>query len=190
MEKKEIEEMIQRHKIALETKYDRETRKDVPTGRLRLDGTTLKTTADKDAIRAAKPEIIAYFMAEREAAERELRERQAKVDAIEGLQEIRDAMAAVAKWHQAFQASFEGEGAVGGLGVGKKPTVNIQELKNKYPRAAAYLLAEDWSFAANFVKSSAGSTALEEIINGEDYNAAIDEMQKKWSEHCKEHIWD
>lgn len=44
--------------------------------------------------------------------------------------------------------------------------------------------------AANYAKSSAGRTALEKIINGEDYAQAIADMEAEWSAYCDAHIWD
>ncbi len=56
----------------------------------------------------------------------------------------------------------------------------VDELKNKYPRAAAYLLAEFYSSASNFEKSSAGKLAMEEIRKGEPIEQIIKKM-KAWN---------
>ena len=44
--------------------------------------------------------------------------------------------------------------------------------------------------AAHDVKASAGSRALEKIINGDDYASAIAEMDAAWAQYCTDHIWD
>ena len=42
----------------------------------------------------------------------------------------------------------------------------------------------------NIAKSEAGQKALDAIINGDDYNAAIVTMEAEWSEYCTKHLWD
>lgn len=68
----------------------------------------------------------------------------AKVNAIEGLAEIR--------------AALKDE---------KKTVGDIDELRAKYPRAAVYLEAERWISTTNPVKIRLGSRAMEKILNGE-----------------------
>ena len=79
--------------------------------------------------------------------------RRAKVAAIEGLAEIRAAISA-----------------------GNKTVGEIDELRAKYPRAAAYLEAERWIYSQNPVKVRLAARALEKIIDGEDPEAVIQEM--------------
>lgn len=81
--------------------------------------------------------------------------RRAKVAAIEGLAELRAAIA-----------------------VGNKTVWEIDELRAKYPRAAAYLEAERWIYSQNPVKVRLASRALEKILDGEDPEAVILEMSK------------
>ena len=81
-------------------------------------------------------------------------ERKAKVAAIEGLAELRAAIA------------------------GKKSGGEINELLAKYPRAAAYLKAEVWIYSENPVQVRLASCALEKILNGEDPEAVILEMSQ------------
>lgn len=85
----------------------------------------------------------------------QIEERRAKVAAIEGLAEIRAAIAA-----------------------GNKTVWEIDELRAKYPRAAAYVEAERWIYSQNPVKVRLAARALEKILDGEDPEAVIQEMSK------------
>lgn len=174
------QELIRRYRIAL--KIDEHGK---PTGNLvvyRADKAALA------AIKAAKPEIVATLLAQREACLRAEQERQSKIDAIPGLREIKAARADLVNWKLEFDASFDGES--GGVGVRPKPNYDMDALHVKYPRAKAYLDAEDFSASTNDAKAAAGKKALEAIINGENYKQAIDTMNSEWSTYCKKHIWD
>ena len=175
------QELIRRYRIAL--KIDEHGQ---PTGNLvvyRADKAALA------AIKAAKPEIVSTLLAQREAVLRAEQERQAKIAAIPGLREIEVARTDLANWQLEFSASFDGEGG-GGVGVRPKPKYDMDALHAKYPRAKAYLDAEDFSASTNDAKAAAGRNALEAIINGENYEQAIDTMNSEWSAYCKKHIWD
>lgn len=142
-----------------------------------------------DIIVAAKPEIVAYLTAEKEATERAATERKAKIAAIEGLKEIQDAIMEHENYRYKFNRMMEDE-FNDGVNPPTKPQSDIGALKKKYPRAAAYLKADSYAMAANYAKAGAGSTARERIINGEDYEKVIADMEKEWSDYCNEHIWD
>lgn len=154
---------------------------------LACEKTLAKNPEDMEFVKEHKQEIIAYIKAEAEAQKREYYERKAKIAAIEGLTEIRDARADIAAWHDEFNASFND---VGGLGVRPKPEYDFAALDAKYPRAAAYLKAEAFEYASNYAKSAAGKKAKERIINGEDHDAVIADMENEWHAHCEEHIFD
>ena len=115
------------------------------------------------------------------------KERQAKIDAIEGLKEIEDAVSDLAKWNREFAASFND---VGGLGVRPKPDYDLEEMNRKYPRAAAYRKAEAYEYASHYYKATLGEQAKEKIINGEDYTAVIADMEQKWHDYTEAHIFD
>lgn len=175
------QELIQRHSISLKLDDNGQ-----PTGNL------LVYRADKaalTAIKAAKPEIVATLLAQREAGLRAEQERQAKIDAIPGLREIEAARADLVNWKLEFDASFDGENG-GGVGVRPKPKYDMDALHAKYPRAKAYLNAQDFAESANAAKAAAGRKALEAIINGEDYERAVSAMEAEWKSHVASHIWD
>ena len=153
------QEMIKRYRIAL--KLDEHGQ---PNGNLvvyRADKAALA------AIKAAKPEIVATLLAQRDAGLRAEQERQSKIDAIPGLREIK-----------AARTDFV------------KPKYDMDALHAKYPRAKAYLDAEDFAASDNDAKTAAGRKALEAIINGENYEQAIHTMNSEWSAYCEKHIWD
>ena len=175
------QELIQRYRIAL--KLDEHGQ---PNGNLvvyRADKAALA------AIKAAKPEIVAALLAQREAGLRAEQEREAKIDAIPGLREIEAARADLVNWKLEFDASFNGENG-GGVGVRPKPKYDMDALHAKYPRAKAYLNAQDFAASANDAKAAAGRKALEAIINGEDYARAVSTMEAEWKSHVASHIWD
>lgn len=115
--------------------------------------------------------------------------RREKINAIEGLQEIYDASEAWSRYYDAFSCMMDDQDN-DGVRPPVKPTANIAALSAKYPRAAAYIKAQNYGCAANYAKSSAGRKALEKIINGEDYAQAIADMETEWSAYCEAHIWD
>lgn len=57
----------------------------------------------------------------------------------------------------------------------------LEAARIKYPFAAAYALAESYSFARNDMKSSAGSRAMAAIKGGADPLKAIEKMESDWS---------
>lgn len=154
---------------------------------LAMDKRIAKNPEDLAFVKSHKPEIMAFIKAEKEAKQKSIEERQAKIKAIEGLEEIRAALADVEAWHYELAASFFD---VGGLGVRPKPQYDFDALYAKYPRAAAYLKAESFEYASHYAKSAAGKKAKERIINGEDPNKVITEMESEWKAYCDEHIWD
>lgn len=175
------QEMIKRYRIAL--KLDEHGQ---PTD------TLLVYRADKAAlaaIKAAKPEIVAILLAQREAGLRAEQEREAKIDAIPGLREIEAARTDLVNWKLEFDASFDGENG-GGVGVRPKPKYDMDALHAKYPRAKAYLDAMDFAESANDAKAAAGRKALDAIINGENYERAVSTMESEWKGHVASHIWD
>lgn len=154
---------------------------------LACDKRIAKNAQDMAFMQEHKPEIMQYIKDEAAAKKAAAEERRRKIDAIEGLQEIRDARADLSRWHDEFNRSFRN---VGGMGVRQKPEYDFAAMEARYPRAAAYLKAESYEYASHYAKSAAGKKALERIINGEDPNTVIADMEAEWKAHCDEHIWD
>ena len=96
---------------------------------------------------------------------------------IEGLKELRITIAAWNRYWAQRRAFEEGDIHT----MPKKPEVNIGELKDQYPRAAAYLTAERWRLSSKFKKSAFGKQAMDRILAGEDHNKVLDDMYKAWA---------
>ena len=161
-------------------------RRGTEEGTIALTRNVPTNQADLDALgaemRRLKPEILAHF----DEIDRAAEERRAKIAAIEGLKEIEDAENAWYAYHRAYSKAFDSEC----VRLPKRPEVSVKELKEKYPRAAAYLYVQQFSNAANYQKSGIGSKHLERIINGEDYTKVIEDMEAEWTAAANEHLWD
>lgn len=147
----------------------------------------------KEEIREKKQQIMDYLKAERAEKEREAQEekrraqeRQARIAAIEGLKEIRDAIEDLNRWQYEFEKSFDD---VGGLGVRPMPQYDIKAMREKYPHADSYLKAEDEALKSNYELSAIGRKALEEVIFG-DYVKAMETMDAEIKEFTNRHMWD
>lgn len=180
-----VKEMIERYDIVPEEKW-----KIGFTGSLICRNS--KVVKEDDAvnmIRERKSEILDFFKKEREEQERREKEKQSRIDAIEGLKEIQSAIAEMEDWKRKFNKSFDGEYAVGGLGVGKYPNHDIKGMLEKYPHAAAYLKAEEYSLKTNYELSRIGEKAMAEVIWG-DYRKAVEDMNADLKAFTEKHMWD
>ena len=157
-----------------------------PTGNLRVYRADNPGLA---AIKAAKSEIVAVLLQQREAGIRAEQERRREIDAIPGLREIEAARADLVNWKLEFDVSFDGENG-GGVGVRPKPKHDMDAMYAQYPRAKAYLDAQEFAASENDAKSASGRKALESIINGENHEQAIAAMNSEWGAHCEAHLWD
>jgi hypothetical protein len=140
-------------------------------------------------LKAKKPEVIAELKRRESEKEAAYKARQARINSIEGLEAIRKAMNAEENYHMAFNRMMEDADNDGAFAP-RRPQASSQELKGQYPKAAAYLKAESYSYSSNYVQAGAGKKALERIINGEDYATVLADMEKEWSDYCTERIWD
>ncbi|MCD7862845.1 MAG: hypothetical protein LUG61_04890 [Lachnospiraceae bacterium] len=145
----------------------------------------------KQVLFARKQECLDYFAEERRKEKEAFEERQRKINSIPGLNEIKSARADLEKWHYEFNKSFEGEGAVGGMGVRKYPEYDLDAMADKYPAAMAYLKAEDEAYKENDELSKIGFKALNAIIeNPDNYKAIMDQMDAELKEFSNKHLWD
>lgn len=106
----------------------------------------------------------------------QIEKRRAQIASIEGLAEIRAAISAWVKYHQAKMEVERGDREYDDM-----PDYNpgeLGELKQKYPRAAAFLEAELWAYSSTPIKVRLGSRAMEKILDGEDPAAVLDEMRQ------------
>lgn len=160
----------------------------------------LKCTAKDEMGKRLLPRLATEYKAEVEAIRRKLTieaearkraydERQAKIDAIDGLHEIINAIMDWNRYNREFNAMMDDEFNDGAFPP-KRPTADVNALKAQYPRADAYLTAQSWTNSENYAKAEAGAKALERIINGDDYAEALADMDAEWSTYCDEHMWD
>ncbi len=169
-------ELIDACNIAQHCEYDFEHGKIAWENKLIIRNLAEGVTVDEIASR--KQEIISYFEAQRETEAKAERERQAKIDAIPGLAELRAAKADLKEWEEEFEASFEGDEATGGLGVRPRPQADIEAMEAQYPIAAAYLKAEAEANKSHFRFAAIGQKALDAIINNpENYAPIITTME-------------
>lgn len=164
------------------------------TGKMQIvpetpEGKKICDEIGKGMWREEAQEIKAHLIAERDAKAAAAAAREAKIDAIEGLKEIKSAIYDRQRYRCEFNAMMDDE-FNDGTRAPKLPTADVDALLAKYPRAAAYIKAESYSYAAHDVKSMSGAKALEKIINGEDYAAALADMEAEWSAYVNEHMWD
>lgn len=175
----EIKEIIERYGLVLNTFKD--DGKFYSRNRLRVE----IDNAD-DLIRSKRNEIYQYLINEKMEREKRYEDRWQKIDQIEGLKEIQDAINRMEDWNRNFQEAMEKDDGY----LPAKPQDKIEELKAKYPRAAAYLLAERESHRDNAELAGIGKKALEDIINGMDYNIVLEKMAEEQKKFTDRHIWD
>lgn len=101
----------------------------------------------------------------------------AKVNAIEGLAELRAATSAWVNYHQAKMQFEQGERE----DVPAYNTRELRELEKKYPRAAAFLKAESWVKSTDIAKVRFGSKACSRIVAGDNPEKVIEYMEMAYS---------
>lgn len=144
-----------------------------------------------DEIKSLAPEIKERMRENKAEEHRRFEERQAKIASIEGLEEIRIARADVENWRHEFNRSFEGECAVGGMGVRPKPEYDFEAMYAKYPVARDYLKAEAQSEKHNYELAAIGRRALEAIIeNPKNHEKAISKMKRELERFTEQHMCD
>lgn len=162
-------EMIERYSISLYKEQGQD--------KIKING--CKTQEDFNEIVRAKSEIVKEL-------KKRIDERNAKIEAIDGLREIESARRSIDEYNYEKSKALERGTSV----LPSRPEVNMNELLAKYPKAAAYLKAQSYSKAYNCGKVAAGEKALERIINGEDYTAVIAEMDAEWNKATEANTWN
>lgn len=99
-----------------------------------------------------------------------------KAAPIEGLKELQTAIAEWVAYQVRRQRYKDGEEGFD-LEMPEKPKTNVDELKAKYPRAAAFIMANNWYNTGDWKKKSLGMEAMKRIYAGEDHVKVIEEMQ-------------
>lgn len=136
---------------------------------------------------ARKDEVLEYLKTEKAKKEEERKAKDPE-NVIAGLRVLKEAIAKLENYYYLREKRFEDE-RLSSLPIAK-PNVDLDALKAKYPRAAAFLKAEAWSYASHYAKAAAGSRACKRILAGEDYEKVIADMDKEWSDYVNEHMWE
>lgn len=144
-----------------------------------------QTEKEQAARLGVKDPVLSGRMAlPREVAQRAILQRSQEQEALQrnvpGLQELRAARASDAAERERFRQSvYGGSGRL----QGNPASDSAKALEQRYPRAAAYLHAESWSYSRDDVKATLGIKAKNDIASGKPYKTVIDEMEKKWKRH-------
>jgi len=141
------------------------------------------SATDLQAIKDNKPEILAILIAEKKAKDDAREAREKAIAGIDGLDALRKAIDAEYAYSREVNRRFEDE-SLSSFMPGKP--ASSDDLKKQYPRAAAYIKAENWTMSGNVDKYSAGQKALERIINDENHVTVIAEMEAEWSQAAHE----
>jgi len=135
-------------------------------------------------IKARKPEIIKYLQgveAEKKEATRVYIE---KLDKM-GVTEIHRVAAMWDKYRQDQKRAEESETYTATVAM---PTIKTADVLSANPVGAAYVQAENYIMASNYMKSAAGRRAMEAIMDGKDYTEAIAQMEAEWTEAATKSI--
>ena len=151
-----------------------------------------KDKAAIEEIKEKKAEIIETIKADQKARDDERKRRAANVESIPGLAELKKAIDEWNDYNEALNASFDGEEAVGGMGVGPRP-IDPHDLmvKDEYAQAVVYLEIKKQAMAANYKLGAICRKALEKIEdNPADWETIYSDMNKEIAEFTAEHAWD
>lgn len=155
--------------------------------KLKVDGKIGKSSKDTEWLKAHKQEVIDILL-EREAKEEAAREAyRKKLEAIEGLKELQTCISDWSDYNNAM-SRFIDRDCTGAAPV--KPAKTVDELKEQYPRAAAYIKADNWSYSAHFYKAMLGERSKKKILDGGNYKTVISDMKAAWKEYTDEHAFD
>ena len=108
---------------------------------------------------------------------------------IQGLTELRAAIDERDNYRASFHQMMADENK-DGVNPPKTPQTDVAALMEKYPAAAAYLEAEEYSLSENYTQASIGEKALKRMQSGEDCLQAQKDMQNEWLNYCQKQILD
>lgn len=177
----ELKEVIKKYGVSLynpSAEYRAEN--NLPDGELlyveNID--LLKSDDMSDFIRENKQEIIDF-----------LKESEAKIAAIPGLNEIEASEKEWRKFRYNFNDAFDSENAAGIQANLKMPDSDPAALRKKYPQADAYLRMKDLANSDNWELSAIGDRAIEMVIDG-DWQEALEYADREQQKLVEKHLWD
>ena len=185
MKKEELQRLIVKYEITLGSRRNERVLIDHvdPNSILEIRNNHKMTEADYDILKKEKPNILAILHEEAERRKQEADERQAKINAIEGVAELETAIADFNKACKDYETKIEWYIYDGRCSKDFQPekypsASKVLALRKKYPKAVAYLKAKKWSEFISARQALFGARATERILNGEDYEQVIAEMER------------
>lgn len=169
------EKMIEKYNIKLHADKDK----------LVVDGKIGKNAKDTKYVQEHKAEIIDILKQKELAEEQQRLEHRRKIESIEGLVELQTAISDWNKYNNAMSRYIDRD-CIGTAPV--KPAVTVDELTEKYPRAAAYIKADQWSYSSHYYKASCGERAKKAILDGDNYKDVIADMKSAWKKYTEESV--
>lgn len=142
---------------------------------------------DADYVNEHKDEIIQILLDKEAREERAAKAYREKLKAIEGLDELERAITDWSDYNRAMSRYIERD-CTGKAPV--KPSNTVEELSEKYPRAAAFIKADQWSYSAHYFKATCGDKAKCRILDGDNYKEAIADMKAAWAQYTEERAFD
>jgi len=133
--------------------------------------------------RAVAEMLLAQARDERDERNAYRQARRAKVAEIPGLAALRAAVAERNRYRDAMREMMEDEDN-DGVNPPRQPTADFSQLIASFPRAWAYLRAEEMAAAANYSKSAEGRRALAEIVNGAGPEA-LAAAEARWADTAR-----
>ena len=145
-----------------------------------------ETKKNIEAIKAAKPEIMAYWDAEYKAQQEEWKRRQERFLSIPGVREIMAAQRAWEDYHEEFnRAMDEGNGR-----VPASPDVSINELVAKFPDGAFAVKVYDETLSHNYEISAYANRAYDALRDGKPVSEVREAYEKEKAAFVERHMWD
>lgn len=148
------------------------------------------SSSDLEWIKAHKSEIMDALLEEqrKEEADRETRKR--NLESIDGLSEYKDAVAKWNKWHDDLEKSFEGENAVGGMGVGPKPR-NPKDMIEDHPQLKAYIKVREMAKKSDAELRSIGKQAMNMFeLHADEWQDVMKWVDEQEQKYIDGHKWD
>ena len=99
---------------------------------------------------------------------------------VKGYSEITEAIEKRRKYDDQLKQDINKGVSVFRSDDGIPTSQDVEKLKKKYPRAAAYMYAEGYANASHHAKAMAGERAKTKIRRGESYKKAIQDMEQEW----------
>lgn len=100
-------------------------------------------------------------------------------NSIPGIEALEVAKAEQAAFDEAYKLALN-------YGIGKfpaEPESDLDALEAQYPMANALLCAETYSNSHIAAKAEIGQKAVENILDGADWENEVKEMKKQWRDH-------